>query len=259
MRVRFKERTNDELARSAIVFAPHQDDESLGCGGTIIRKIQAGATVKIVFVTDGTQSHARLISADELKAIRAKEAIAAAGVLGVQPSDVLFLAMADGQLSKNEAAGTELVAGILEREQPAEVYVPYHQDGPPDHEATTRIVRAALEQCGRDTVVYEYPVWFWHHWPWSSMSSTGLSKWVALKQAIKFTQRLKKDFRDGVNVNDVLPQKRAALEQHRSQVTQYLPDPRWTTLGQVSNGDFLSSLFQPTEYFYQYRISGKQG
>ncbi len=46
-----------ELARSALVFSPHPDDECLGCGGTIIRKKQAGSTVKIVHLTDGSRSH----------------------------------------------------------------------------------------------------------------------------------------------------------------------------------------------------------
>lgn len=48
-RDRFRERieqikplSTKELAASAIIFSPHQDDETLGCGGTIIRKRQGG-------------------------------------------------------------------------------------------------------------------------------------------------------------------------------------------------------------------------
>ena len=39
---------------ACIVFAPHQDDETLGSGGTIIQKKRKGADVKIVFMTDVT-------------------------------------------------------------------------------------------------------------------------------------------------------------------------------------------------------------
>ena len=37
----------------AIVFAPHPDDETLGCGGTILKKRSLGAPVEVVFLTDG--------------------------------------------------------------------------------------------------------------------------------------------------------------------------------------------------------------
>src|SRR5882724_2841134 len=36
-----------------LVLAPHMDDETLGCGGTIARHAQAGADVAVVFLTDG--------------------------------------------------------------------------------------------------------------------------------------------------------------------------------------------------------------
>ena len=57
-----KECDENELKRSAIFFSPHQDDETLGCGGTIIRKKRMGAEVKIVFMTDGCNSHPHLIT-----------------------------------------------------------------------------------------------------------------------------------------------------------------------------------------------------
>ena len=39
----------EELRRSAVVFSPHFDDETLGCGGTILQKRRAGAAVSLVF------------------------------------------------------------------------------------------------------------------------------------------------------------------------------------------------------------------
>jgi hypothetical protein len=43
-----RELGENDLGRSSIIFSPHQDDETLGCGGTIIRKKRVGADVKIV-------------------------------------------------------------------------------------------------------------------------------------------------------------------------------------------------------------------
>src|SRR4051812_37624433 len=40
-----------------IVFAPHQDDEALGCGAVIARKRNDGGAVHVVFLTDGSASH----------------------------------------------------------------------------------------------------------------------------------------------------------------------------------------------------------
>ena len=74
--------SEQDLAASAIIFSPHQDDETLGCGGTIIRKQEAGAEVKIVFMTDGSRSHHRFIPEEKLIILRQQEAIKAAQTLG---------------------------------------------------------------------------------------------------------------------------------------------------------------------------------
>ncbi len=70
-----------DIKRPAIVFSPHFDDETLGCGGIIFKKKRAGADVKIVFMTDGSKSHKNLISEDELKVIRQSEGLAAAQIV----------------------------------------------------------------------------------------------------------------------------------------------------------------------------------
>jgi len=41
------------MGRRVIIFAPHPDDETLACSGTIIKKIAEGCEVYIVFMTDG--------------------------------------------------------------------------------------------------------------------------------------------------------------------------------------------------------------
>jgi len=101
------------LGRSAVVFSPHFDDETLGCGGTILKKKRAGADVKIVFMTDGSKSHRRLISENELKAIRASEGLAASRSLGLNACDICFLEFEETKLSEHLDAATNRVTEML--------------------------------------------------------------------------------------------------------------------------------------------------
>ncbi|WP_049561086.1 PIG-L deacetylase family protein [Limnoraphis robusta] len=246
-----------DFQKSAIVFAPHQDDETLGCGGTIIRKKQAGAEVKVVFMTDGGKSHAHLISEDELKSIRAQEALAAAQKLGLSQTDILFLEVPDGTLANHQEAAIQKVAKILLKYLPEEIFVPYHQDGISDHNATAYIVLLALRRCGFNSTVYEYPIWFFNHWPWTPFEGDFKKFLLTLSQNIKYSWRFLKEFKSSVYIGEVLDQKRSALEEHKSQVTQLILDPQWLTLRDVSQGDFLDCFFQNYELFRSSHLNKK--
>jgi LmbE family N-acetylglucosaminyl deacetylase len=241
-----------ELGRPAVVFAPHQDDEVLGCGGTILRKRRAGAAVTVVFMTDGSASHTDLMAGDEMKRLRAAEALAACRLLGVANEDILFLNFKDGQLGSHVEEAAQQVAHVVDRFRPAEVFIPHYHDGSPDHLATTRAVLAALRSQPRPVTVYQYPVWLWCHWPWISLPSK-LSEIVAsLRRSTAANRRLVRDCRCFVRVGPVVDLKRVALEQHRSQLVRLVPDPKWFILGDVSNGEFLACFFQDREIFYRH-------
>ena len=250
-----KAMTAESLERSAIVFSPHQDDETLGCGGTIIRKIAAGAEVQVVFMTDGHQSHQHLMAPEMLSETRKGEAAAACDVLGVPESAVTFLDFPDGRLYEhlNEAAAR--VGEILSRSAASELYIPYSGEPTDDHKATHTIVCKALAAPGRAYTVYEYPVWFWHHWPWVTLLQPEIQdRLFVIKNTIRalFGLRLLFRFRSGVAVAAVRERKSAALSQHKSQMTRLFNNPAWLTLHDVSDGEFLNNLFQDYEFFYQY-------
>src|SRR5688572_2212586 len=40
-------------AETVLALAPHMDDETMGCGGTLALHAQRGATVTVAFLTDG--------------------------------------------------------------------------------------------------------------------------------------------------------------------------------------------------------------
>ena len=55
--------------RRVLVIAPHPDDESIGCAGTLLRHKQSGASVTVLCVTDGRTSRAAGLGADEMAAL----------------------------------------------------------------------------------------------------------------------------------------------------------------------------------------------
>jgi LmbE family N-acetylglucosaminyl deacetylase len=252
-----------ELGRRAVVFSPHPDDESLGCGGTILRKKQAGATVKLVQVSDGGGS-TTLIPRDELTAMRKQESLNAGRALGVD--DTYFLGFPDGRLGECQTAAIERVAEILGQESPDEVFLPYRREPmkqAADHVAVTNIVLAALRRQSKPVMVWEYPVWFWLHWPWVSFSQNTppLKPKHILKNSLlaHFGTRAFLELNCKVNISQVLQQKRAAISEHKSQTEKLFDDPSWVTLEQLSNGELMDCFYQDYEFFRCYRFGGDNG
>lgn len=244
--------TAAELAESAVILAPHQDDEVLGCGGLTLLKRRAGATVDIVFVSDGRNSHSHLMPADELAAIRRQEALEAARVLGVSQDRVHFLGLPDGSLTRHAASGVALLTPLLQKLRPQQLFVPCRWDFPPDHLATRAIGLASLATL-QPVSVFEYPVWFWHHWPVTTLPLNRREAKKFVKHTISVGAGLRlADFDRVVDISDVLPVKWAALESHATQMRQYLPEnPHWRTLAYIANGRFLAAFRQPFECFIE--------
>jgi len=251
------ELTIQELGKNAVVFAPHQDDETLGCGATLIKKREAGAQVAVVFMTDGRQSHASFLPADKIIPMRRAEAIAACQSLGIDPQAVRFLDYEDSKLNQRVGEAVPAVTDLLEEYNPEAVFIPYHGDVLADHVATNQIVRAAIKTWGRRIIVYEYPVWSWFHWPWVGfLQNNRRTTKIAIINSLKFQAGLHflKNFRISVNISSLLERKKGALDLYQSQMVRLNSNPQWPILSDVSNGEFLSCFFQAVEIFHRYDI-----
>jgi LmbE family N-acetylglucosaminyl deacetylase len=250
-----------ELRRRALVFSPHPDDESLGCGGIILKKKALGATVRLVHMTDGSAAtHGNLISKEELGVVRRQEALNAACVLGVDPDEIHFLEYKDGRLAQYFDSATDRVTEILRNELPQEVFVPCRAEPvyqAADHVATTQIVLAALARFGRRITVWEYPIWFWLHWPWVGIGQGRLpiiSTGAVLRNTFNalFGAHLLMNLRYYVDITEVLQEKRIAIRQHRSQIERLFPCPEWLVLGDIAGGEFLGRFHETCEFFGRY-------
>lgn len=239
------------MGASTIVIAPHFDDEVLGCGGTILMKRAAGAALAVVFMTDGRKSHRHLMPEAELCRVRSAEALAAGRVLGIDPGYICMLGYEEGQLEAHKKAATEAVRRILREIRPEELFMPYRADGNCDHVATNHIARAALKDAGLVCRVYEYPIWAWHHWPWSRVHLGSRSDIVhVLPQTLLANLLLLLRVNTATPIGHVLASKRVALGEYRSQMTRLIDDPHWLTLADVGDGEFLMNLLAEEEYFY---------
>ncbi len=96
-------------SQRVLIFAPHPDDETLGCGGAIQQALREEKIVKVVFVTSGdsfgndyemTGSSPDLPGGVELGYLRQKEALEATAILGLEKENVIFLGYPDQGLEK---------------------------------------------------------------------------------------------------------------------------------------------------------------
>lgn len=145
--------------RTALVLAPHPDDEVIGAGGAILKLVAAGARVVIVQATDGSAGASlEGMVEGERREVRLREAAAVAQRLGVAAVEYWRADNADFR------ASPELVArlrALLGRERPALVFVPFPTDTHPDHVTLARILAGALDGEGvaPDLLVLAYEVW----------------------------------------------------------------------------------------------------
>jgi len=150
------------MNQKIVVFAPHPDDESAGCGGTIAKRISQGYDALIVVMTDGRNAFSDSLgiksdpSPEELKAIRKEEIKRAMKILGLSEENLIFLDFEDGRLRENAEKAEELVTQILETNRPEEVYFPAEKDQHKDHKATNRIVGNSITKLGLPTMKYQY-------------------------------------------------------------------------------------------------------
>ena len=117
------------MTARTLVVAPHPDDETLGCGGTLLRLAQEGARIAWLIVTD--MSATAGFSEEEVKS-RENEISKVSALYGF--SDVFQLKLATRQLDRVPMA--DLIgkfAAVFKSFEPQQVFLPYRMDVHTDH------------------------------------------------------------------------------------------------------------------------------
>lgn len=197
---------------SALVVAPHPDDESLGCGGTIAQLRAEGYAVHVLFVSDGTMSHPNspTYPAERLRDLRESEALEAVEILGISADDCTFMRCRDRQVPTTNEPGfqesVDFVSRLIDQLQPETIFVPWRRDPHPDHRASWQIVREAVRQSEVELRVLEYLIWLWELGDETDMPNFDeVQVWR-------------------VSIGAVMEQRNRAIAAHRSQVTRLIDD-----------------------------------
>jgi LmbE family N-acetylglucosaminyl deacetylase len=215
--------------RTAIVFAPHPDDEVIACGGIIQRKVAEGFRVFILFSTDGSRSHEAVLdifcepSAQDLIGIRRREAIAAAGVLGVAPEFLIFAGVKDTCLCDFQDVYRDIVHQALTRIGAVdEAYMPHERlELNADHRLTGAIAAEQLAKLGLAPRIFRYVVWD-----------------AQTEEEFGYRNRLPggpasdgpDENRIRIDISGQVERKLAALMEHRTQVTLFSAHQRRTVV-----------------------------
>ncbi len=133
------------MGKKVLVFAPHPDDETLGCGGTLMEHVRYGDEVKIIFLTDGGKGDfAGKFSAESYTDIRRSEAIEACKVLGID--DLEFWDFEDRSLGSS-ILHFDRVKFCVTEYLPTLIYVTSPLELNPDHRGAANLVWSVIDDC----------------------------------------------------------------------------------------------------------------
>ena len=220
----------ESVPKTILVVAPHPDDETLGCGGAIALLRQLDLNVKVLIVSDGTQSHPNSIAypSTALKQLRERESLAALAILGVEPEAVTFWGMPDGAVPTVVQHKTNRIQEYLHSFTPSIIFLPWRKDPHPDHRASWQLFTTACKRLNYEPRIIEYPIWDWD-------------------------KEQRQDFPDSVNawrldISKVLELKQQAIAQYRSQISDLIDDdPEGFRL----RPEMISNFTQPWEIYLE--------
>jgi LmbE family N-acetylglucosaminyl deacetylase len=140
-------------ARRVLVFAPHPDDESIGCGGLLTLLARAGVPTRVVLVSDGAGAGGLPPGAGE---VRQQEFRAALSRLGV--TDFAQLGFPDGELTLGPALEAAISHEVQAFSAPW-IFVPASIDLHRDHRVVTEAARRAAMQSAAVAALWHYETW----------------------------------------------------------------------------------------------------
>jgi len=138
--------------RRALVIAPHPDDETLGCGGTLAR-LAPTCELHLLLVTNGDGGGGL---PPDTSANRKLEMAGAARTLGIT-TPIMHMDEPDGHFTDSRGYRSALEA-LLDRLKPEWIFVPWLYDSHADHSRISRASSEVLRKSDVAQILY-YETW----------------------------------------------------------------------------------------------------
>lgn len=189
-----------------LIASPHPDDETLGCGGLIARCAELACSITVLAMTNGDASHPGDNTwRERLGETRKHEQRNALKALGLTDPDVIPLALPDGGLDHLDHEQYErlhdLILGVIQSRGIRTLFVPAVDDCHADHRLTARLLaKVALSHPVRHFFSYQI--------------------WPPEVHPPRFPAN---ECEYAHDISDLVGLKRAAIYQHRSQLSAIDP------------------------------------
>lgn len=141
--------------QKVLVLSPHQDDETIGAGGTLLLAARSGANVTCVYVTDGSLASPS-VPPKEMAEVREQEARRVWKVIGGQ---IIFWHYPDGGIPLDEIAAKKL-ADTVKENNPDVIFIPFFLEDHPDHRRVNHLLWLARGiGLPKRIEIWAYQVW----------------------------------------------------------------------------------------------------
>lgn len=130
--------------RSMLVVAPHQDDETIGAGGTLTLAAKAGVKVHVLFATDGGQDNMPPYSVQDIVRIRYREAEEVCSRIGAGIHKLEI----SNDLIQPTLEHVDRLSEIIREVNPQVILLPWILDWPAKHRLVNHLLYLAYKRKG---------------------------------------------------------------------------------------------------------------
>ena len=135
------------MNKKVLVFVAHQDDETIGCGGTIAKWSSLGADIEVCYMTDGSTGVEQMTDGANIVLERDTEAMIACKILGVKT--VSHLGIPCQEINNDKSTFHKVIKKI--REVKPDLVLTHNKICKHrDHKNTSALVEEACWKCSEN-------------------------------------------------------------------------------------------------------------